>query len=186
MVMSRIGRKQITIPEGVTLKLEGNILVVSSANSRLEVPINPILKIDIDGSTVSVQRLKETKIAKSLHGLTRTLIANAIKGVSEGFTKQLEIVGVGYRAAVEGDILKLKVGFSHEVEIKAPEGISFEVKKNLITVKGYDKQLVGQVAADIRHVRPPEPYKGKGIKYVGEKIIRKAGKAAKGATAPGA
>jgi len=184
--MSRIGRKKITIPEGVTLKLEGNILVVSSANSRLEVPINPILKIDIDGSTVSVQRLKETKIAKSLHGLTRTLIANAIKGVSEGFTKQLEIVGVGYRAAVEGDILKLKVGFSHEVEIKAPEGISFEVKKNLITVKGYDKQLVGQVAADIRHVRPPEPYKGKGIKYVGEKIIRKAGKAAKGATAPGA
>jgi len=184
--MSRIGRKQITIPEGVTFKLEGNILVVSSANSRLEVPINPILKIDIDGSTVRIQRLKETKIAKSLHGLTRTLIANAIKGVSEGFTKQLEIVGVGYRAAVEGDILKLKVGFSHEVEIKAPEGISFEVKKNLITVKGYDKQLVGQVAADIRHVRPPEPYKGKGIKYVGEKIIRKAGKAAKGATAPGA
>jgi len=184
--MSRIGRKPIIIPEGVTLKLEGNVLTVSSSTSQLKVPIHRDLKLNISESVATLDRLRETKLAKSLHGLTRALIANAIKGVTEGFTKQLEIIGVGYRAAVEGDTLKLKVGFSHDIEIKAPEGISFEVKKNLITVKGQDKQLVGQVAAEIRRVRPPEPYKGKGIKYVGEKIIRKVGKAVKGAVAPGA
>jgi large subunit ribosomal protein L6 len=147
------------------------------------VDVHPLSDVKIDGNTVIVSRKNETKLAKSIHGLMRSLIFNAIEGVKNGFKKDLEIVGVGYRAQVEGDNLKLKVGFSHEVDYKAPQGISFEVKKNVVSISGIDKQLVGQVAADIRAIKKPEPYKGKGIKYVGEKIIRKVGKAVKGAGA---
>ena len=181
--MSRIGRKQIEIPENVTVDVKPHLVIVKSGEKTLEVPVHPLTEVKINDNIINVERKNETKLAKSVHGLTRTLIYNAIVGVKEGFKKDLEIVGVGYRAQVEGDKLILKVGYSHEVEKIAPEGISFEVKKNIVTVSGSDKQSVGQVAAEIRAVRKPEPYKGKGIKYVGEKIIRKVGKAVKGSGA---
>lgn len=179
--MSRIGNKIIEIPEGVIVKIENGFLVAKYEQNENKVEIHPLSELKIEDNIIQVSRKNETKLAKSVHGLIRSLVANALEGVKNGFSKQLEIVGVGYKAQVEGDILKLKVGFSHEVEYKAPEHITFEVKKNIITVTGIDKQLVGQVAADIRAIKKPEPYKGKGIKYVGEKIIRKVGKAVKGA-----
>jgi len=180
--MSKIGRKAIPIPEGVKVAIEGATLSATGPTGVLNVPIANRIKVKEEEGKIVVERTTADKSSKAAHGLTRALIANALKGVKEGYEKTLEIVGVGYRAAVEGDLLVLKVGFSHDVEIKAPEGISFEVKKNMITVKGIDKQLVGQTAANIREVKKPEPYKGKGIKYVGEKILRKVGKAVKGAT----
>jgi len=179
--MSRIGRNIIEIPEGVTVKIEKNDFLATCDGKTNKIEIHPLTDVSISDDIIKVSRKNETKLAKSVHGLIRSLIFNAIQGVKDGFCKQLEIVGVGYRATVEDDVLKLKVGFSHEVEYKAPSGISFEVKKNIITISGPDKQLVGQVAADIRAVKKPEPYKGKGIKYVGEKIIRKVGKAVKAA-----
>lgn len=179
--MSRIGNKIIEVPEGVTVKVEGNLFVASADQKVNKVEIHPLTEIIIEGNVIKISRKNETKLAKSVHGLIRSLVFNAIEGVKNGYVKQLEIVGVGYRAAVEADILRLKVGFSHEIEYKAPEGITFEVKKNIVSVSGIDKQLVGQVAADIRAIKKPEPYKGKGIKYVGEHIIRKVGKAVKGA-----
>jgi large subunit ribosomal protein L6 len=181
--MSRIGNKEITIPADVTVEQSGGRILVNGSMGVLEVPAHDLARIKIDSDKIKVSRINETKLAKSIHGLTRTLIANAIEGVSKGFTKQLEIIGVGYRAAVDGKELTLKVGYSHDVKIVARDGITFEVKKNIISVSGIDKQLVGQMAAEIRKVRKPEPYKGKGIKYVGEKIIRKVGKAVKGAGA---
>ncbi len=181
--MSRIGNKIIEIPEGVTVNLNAGVLEAKGQDKSNKVDIHPLVDVKIENSIISVSRKNETKLAKSIHGLMRSLIANAIEGVKNGFKKDLELVGVGYRAQVEGDNLKLKVGFSHEVDYKAPEGITFEVKKNTISISGHDKQLVGQVAADIRAIKKPEPYKGKGIKYVGEKIIRKVGKAVKGAGA---
>lgn len=184
--MSKIGRKSINIPEGVTVNVTDKKILVKGPGGDLEVEIGNEVRVEIDGMELRVLRVGSNKSAKAMHGLTRALIANAIHGVKEGYEKQLEIVGVGYRAGVENGELMLKVGFSHDVKIKAPEGIEFEVKKNIISVRGKDKQLVGQTAAEIREVRKPEPYKGKGIKYVGEKILRKVGKAVKGATAPGA
>lgn len=181
--MSRIGKKTINIPEGVTLEVKPHLAIVKAGDKVLEVPIHPLTELNVADNTISVTRKNDSKLARSVHGLTRTLVDNAIIGVKEGFKKDLEIIGVGYRAQVEADKLILKVGYSHEVEKVAPEGIMFEVKKNIISVIGADKQLVGQVAAEIREVRKPEPYKGKGIKYVGEKIIRKVGKAVKGAGA---
>lgn len=181
--MSRIGKKTINIPEGVTLEVKPHLAIVKAGDKVLEVPIHPLAELSVTDNTISVTRKNDSKLARSVHGLTRTLVDNAIIGVKEGFKKDLEIIGVGYRAQVEADKLILKVGYSHEVEKIAPEGITFEVKKNIISVIGADKQLVGQVAAEIREVRKPEPYKGKGIKYVGEKIIRKVGKAVKGAGA---
>ena len=181
--MSRIGNKIIVVPDGVTVKLNGNIFEAQSAGKTNKVEVHPLVSIDIDDANIKISRKNETKLAKSIHGLMRSLIFNAIEGVKNGFVKQLEIVGVGYRAQLEGDLIKLKLGFSHEIEYKAPEGITFEVKKNIVNISGIDKQLVGQVAADIRAFKKPEPYKGKGIKYVGEKIIRKVGKAVKGSGA---
>jgi large subunit ribosomal protein L6 len=181
--MSRIGRLIIVIPEGVKVVLNARVLDVSGPNGTLQVEIHPKLTLDISDNTISVKRLDDEKISRSVHGLTRALIANSIEGVSKGFEKQLEIVGVGYKATLDGNDLTLKLGFSHEIKIKPKEGITFEVKKNLLTVKGSDKQLVGQTAAEIRSLKKPEPYKGKGIKYVGEHIIRKVGKAVKGAGA---
>lgn len=181
--MSRIGNKEILIPSGVTVELIDSKFVAKGEKGTLEVPCHELIKVNIEESTIKVERINETKLAKSLHGLTRTLIFNAIEGVSKGFTKQLEIVGVGYRAAVEGTDLNLKVGYSHDVKVQAKEGITFEVKKNIISISGIDKQLVGQTAAEIRKIRKPEPYKGKGIKYIDEKIIRKVGKAVKGSGA---
>lgn len=180
--MSRIGNKIIEIPEGVEVKIEGNIFTAKSGDNVNKVDLHPLVDVAIKDNIISVSRKNETKLAKSVHGLMRSLVFNAIEGVKNGFSKQLEIVGVGYRAAVEDNSLKLKVGFSHEVVYPATAGITFEVKKNIVTISGIDKQLVGQVAADIRAIKKPEPYKGKGIKYVGEKIIRKVGKAVKGST----
>ena len=181
--MSRIGNKQIDLPTGVQLASGSGNVVVTGEKGQLTVPIHELVKLEIEGSVAKVLRINETKMAKSIHGLTRSLVANAIEGVTKGFQKQLEIIGVGYRAAVENNILTLKVGFSHDVVIEPREGITFDVKKNIVSVSGIDKQLVGQVSAEIRKVRKPEPYKGKGIKYVGEKIIRKVGKAVKGSGA---
>ncbi len=180
--MSKIGRKAILIPEGVKVTIEDAILNATGPAGTLSVPIANRIKVKEEDNKIIVERTTADKSSKAPHGLTRALIANALTGVKDGYEKSLEIIGVGYRAAVEGDTLTLKVGFSHDVEIKAPEGIILEVKKNIISVKGIDKQLVGQVAANIREVKKPEPYKGKGIKYVGEKILRKVGKAVKGAT----
>ena len=180
--MSKIGRKAILLPEGVSIKVEDNQVSVSGPSGNQKVTIQDKISVREEDGKIFVGRKADNKQAKAAHGLTRALIANAVKGVKEGYEKNLEIVGVGYKATVENNVLKLKVGFSHEVEIKTPEGIEFEVKKNIITVKGIDKQLVGQTAANIRSVKKPEPYKGKGIKYVGEKILRKVGKAVKGAT----
>lgn len=181
--MSRIGKKEIIIPEGVTVEQSAGSLVVSGPLGKLDIIVHPKTQVKIDGSTLTVNRKGDDKLARSVHGLTRTLIANMVEGVTKGFEKQLEIVGVGYRAASENNKLTLKVGYSHEIEKIAPDGITFEVKKNIISIKGIDKQRVGQTAAEIREIRKPEPYKGKGIKYVGEHIIRKVGKAVKGAGA---
>lgn len=181
--MSRIGNKIIEIPENVVVKMSNKVFEAECGGKINKVDIHPLVDVLIEDKTVKITRKNETKLAKAIHGLMRSLIFNAIEGVKNGFTKSLEIVGVGYRAQVEGDIIKLKLGFSHEIEYKAPEGITIEVKKNIVNISGIDKQLVGQVAADIRAFKKPEPYKGKGIKYVGEKIIRKVGKAVKGSGA---
>jgi large subunit ribosomal protein L6 len=183
--MSRIGTKPIKIPAGVTTKLDGDDFLVSSDNKKLSVKIHPKVEVSVEGDSIQVKRRGNDRLARSLHGLTRTLVSNAVVGVSEGYQKDLEVVGVGYRSLLEGNKLTLKLGYSHDVEFVAPEGIEFETKKNIISVKGSDKQLVGQIAAEIRSARKPEPYKGKGIKYSGERIIRKVGKALK-STTPGA
>ncbi len=181
--MSRIGKKPIDLSEGVSATLKDNVVEIKGPERTLSVEIHPNVKIQIEDGKITVTRKDDSKLSRSVHGLIRTLIANAVSGVKEGFEKQLEIVGVGYRAAVEDGSLNLKLGYSHEIKVAPKEGITFEVKKNVITVKGADKQLVGQTAAEIRELRKPEPYKGKGIKYVGEHIIRKVGKAVKGAGA---
>ena len=180
--MSRIGKQPITIPEGVKVELQGERVTVTGPRGTLHQVVHPRMRITIEDGTVSVQRPSEERLDKSLHGLTRTLIANMVQGVTQGFEKRLEIQGVGYRAALQGNDIELQVGFSHPVRIPAPEGIEFEVPApNRITVRGIDKQLVGETTANIRKVRKPEPYKGKGIRYEGEYVRKKAGKAAKGA-----
>lgn len=179
--MSKIGRRPIQIPDGVTLKKEGDKIVASGALGSLSVEIPSRIEVRFENNEVLVSRKSEDKLSKSLHGTIRALIANAILGVSAGFEKKLEIIGVGYRAALEDNKLILKVGFSHEVVKEIPEELTVEVKKNIISIKGINKQVVGQTAAEIRAIKKPEPYKGKGIKYVGERIIRKVGKAVKSA-----
>ncbi|MSU76300.1 50S ribosomal protein L6 [Patescibacteria group bacterium] len=178
--MSRIAKVPVELPSGVELRVEGSTLLVKGPNGELStsIPIK-LVKIETVGKEVVVKPANKTPEASAASGLTRTLIANLVKGVTEEFIKELEFKGVGYRAAVEGNNLKLSVGYSHPVVLEAPKGISLEVKKNVISVKGADLQAVGQFAANIRATRPPEPYKGKGIKYVGEVIRRKAGKAGK-------
>ncbi len=178
--MSRIARQPVPIPSGVELQLEGSTLSVKGSKGSLatHVPADLITLTVADGAA-TVKPKQPTQESSAAAGLVRTLAANLIQGVSEGFVKELEFKGVGYRAAVEGNTLTLNVGYSHPVELAAPEGISLEVKKNVIKVSGADRQAVGQFAANVRATRPPEPYKGKGIKYVGEQIRRKAGKAGK-------
>lgn len=178
--MSRIGKKPIPVPEGVTVEIKDGEIKVAGPKGELKQEVRPEIKIEIKNNQVLVSRKVENKLGRSLHGLARTLIANMIKGVTEGWSKTLKLVGTGYRAKLEGDNLVLSLGFSHPVEIKPVEGIKFEVKGNdTITILGLDKALVGRVAAGIRKIRPPEPYKGKGIRYEDEEVRRKPGKAAK-------
>lgn len=178
--MSRIGKLPITIPAGVSIEQNGQTFTVKGPKGELSAQFLPITTVTIADGVATVTRQDDSIDARSAHGLTRQLLKNMITGVSEGFEKRLEMKGVGYRASTEGDKkLVLNVGFSHPVPITAPDGISFKVEKNVIVISGIDKQSVGQIAAVIRQVRPPEPYKGKGIMYLGEKIRRKAGKAAK-------
>ena len=176
--MSRIGRMPITVPEGVDVKLDGNVITVKGKNGTLTRELNPAMNVAIDGSVITVTRPNDEKQNRSLHGLTRTLINNMIIGVTQGFSKTLEINGVGYRAAKQGQNINFTLGFSHPVVKEPPAGITFEVPApNKIVVSGADKEVVGAVAADIRTLRPPEPYKGKGIRYEGEHVRRKIGKA---------
>ena len=178
--MSRIGRMPVVIPQGVEVSVEGNTVRVKGPKGELTREIHEAINVSVEDGKVVVRRQSDEKLDKSLHGLTRTLIANMVEGVTKGYQKNLEISGVGYRAAKQGNKLVLTVGYSHPVEVEAPPGIEFEVPQpTRITVRGINKELVGQVAAKIRSVREPEPYLGKGIMYEGEKIIRKAGKAGK-------
>lgn len=181
--MSRIGKLAIDIPEGVKVVLDGKKVIVSGPKGELFYLLKKEVKVDQNEKTLSVITAKNTKNTGSIYGLTRTILANMVKGVHEGFEKQLEFHGVGFRAAIESGNLVMHLGFSHPVEYTPREGIEIKVEKNIITVSGFDKQLVGQTAAEIRELKKPEPYKGKGIKYVGEKIRRKAGKAAAKAAA---
>ncbi len=179
--MSRIGKTPVAIPSGVEVSIDGpNVEVKGPKGSLTHVLPDQVTMTQADGSLV-LDRVDDQRESKALHGLSRSLVNNMVVGVSEGFTKKLEIVGVGYRAQAKGkDQLELQLGFSHAVHVKAPEGVEFDVPvQTEITVTGIDKQVVGQVAADIRALKKPEPYKGKGIRYAGEHIIRKAGKAAK-------
>ena len=185
--MSRIGKKPVKIPAGVTLKTDENRLVATGPKGELTLIVRPEIKVTVNGSEINVERISETPKAKALHGLVRTLVENLVLGVNSGWNKGLELVGVGYRATLEGTTLVLNVGFSHQVKFPAPVGITFEVSDNTkVNVRGIDKQLVGETAAQIRRIRPPEPYKGKGIRYIGEVVRRKAGKAAKAVGAAGA
>lgn len=178
--MSRIGKQPITIPEGVEVKLDGNKISVKGPKGTLEREINPIVNVTIEGNTITVTRPNDEALSRSLHGLTRTLINNMIIGVKDEFKKELEINGVGYRVAKQGNNLNLTLGYSHPVIFEAPAGITFDVPNaNQIIVRGIDKELVGQTAAVIRTKRLPEVYKGKGIKYADEVIRRKEGKTGK-------
>ena len=177
--MSRIGRAPIEIPAGVTVTVgEDNLVKVKGPKGELSRQISPEMKVTIDGGVLTVERPSDDKNHRSLHGLSRTLINNMVVGVTEGYQKNLEIAGVGYRAQKQGNNLNLSLGFSHPVVVEPPEGITFDVPSaTSITVSGIDKEVVGQIAAEIRSFREPEPYKGKGIKYAGEHIRRKEGKA---------
>ena len=178
--MSRIGKRPIPIPSGVDVSVESGLVRVKGPRGELELRIDPEMIVMRENGTLRVQRPSDERRHKQLHGLYRTLIANMVQGVTEGYRKDLEIHGVGYRAALEGKTLVLNVGYSHPVRIDPPPGISFVLESpTRIGVVGIDKQLVGEVAAQIRRVRPPEPYKGKGIRYLGEQIRRKAGKTGK-------
>ena len=176
--MSRIGKLPVTIPAGVTVTLQGNTVQVKGPKGELSRAINPDLTVTIDGSTLTVARPSDETRHKALHGLSRTLIANMVEGVSKGYVKQLEITGVGFKAEAKPFGLQLALGFSHQIQYKAPAGIKLSAPQpTQVVIEGVDKEKVGQVAAEIRLLRPPEPYKGKGIKYAGEIIRRKAGKA---------
>ncbi len=179
--MSRVGNSPITVPSGVEIDVDGRRVVVTGAKGTLSRDLPGEITLRADDGILHVERPDDTAQSRSLHGLTRSLVQNMVTGVTEGFTKELRIQGVGYRVAESTPTsLELSLGFSHTVKIAAPEGVEFEVpQRTQILVKGIDKQLVGQVAADIRKWRPPEPYKGKGIRYVDERVKRKAGKAAK-------
>ncbi len=179
--MSRIGRAPIAVPSGVTVTIDRNGVTVAGPQGTLARTLPGDMSIRQEGGSLIVERPNDERHNRALHGLSRTLVANMVAGVTGGFTKELEIVGVGYRAAAKGsDGLELALGFSHPVTVQAPDGITFEVPiPTRIIVKGIDKEKVGQVAADIRKMRKPEPYKGKGVRYAGERVLRKAGKAAK-------
>ena len=179
--MSRIGKSPITVPSGVDVTISGRQISVKGPKGTLERQIPGTITVSQDGDTLTVERPNDENKVKAMHGLTRSLVNNMVIGVTEGFKKNLEIVGVGYRAEAQGpNALRLNLGFSHPVDVKAPEGITFEVPvQTQIIVSGIDKEVVGQVAADIRSIRKPEPYKGKGVRYAGERVQRKAGKTGK-------
>ena len=178
--MSRIGRKPVPIPEAVKVNVDSaNVVTVEGPRGKLSLRVSPRIKVLIEDDKVKLERPTDLKMDKALHGLYRSLINNMVIGVTQGYKKELELVGVGYKAQVKANVLVLEVGFSHPVNYPIPEDVKIETPKpTQIVIEGIDKQRVGQVAAEIRRVRPPEPYKGKGIRYVGEKIRRKAGKAA--------
>jgi large subunit ribosomal protein L6 len=179
--MSRVGRSPIPVPSGVSVTLEERSVTVQGPQGTLARSLPGNITISQEGDVLNVARPNDERMNRALHGLTRSLVANMVTGVTQGFTKELEIVGVGYRALLRGPTsLELALGFSHPVFVEAPEGITFEVPvPTRIIVKGIDKEAVGQIAADIRKIRKPEPYKGKGVRYAGERVLRKAGKAAK-------
>lgn len=175
--MSRIGRVPIAVPQGVQVDIERNVVTVRGPKGTLSRQLHPDMQIESQDAQVAVSRPSDSRVHRSLHGLTRTLVANMVEGVTSGFTRRLEVAGVGYRAQQAGKSVILQVGFSHPVQVEPPEGVSLAVEgTNRITVSGIDKELVGEIAARIRRVRPPEPYKGKGIKFAGEQIRRKVGK----------
>ncbi|MEK7184333.1 MAG: 50S ribosomal protein L6 [Patescibacteria group bacterium] len=181
--MSRVGGRTLPIPAGVTVTLDDRLATIKGPKGELLVALHPNVRAKQESDSLSVDIVNTSKLSRSLRGLTVRLLENALQGVSEPFVKQLEIKGVGYKAAKQGTSLVLNVGYSHPVTIEPPQGVEVEVQKSTIIVTGIDKQLVGQIAANIRRVRPPEPYKGKGIRYVGEYVRKKAGKAAKAAGA---
>lgn len=179
--MSRIGRKPIAIPAGVEVKIDGSTVTVKGPKGTLTQTVHSNMKVEMNGAEITVTRPDDSNMNKSLHGLTRTLIANMIEGVEKGYSKELEVNGVGYRAAKQGKDLVLNIGFSHQVIMSEIDGITIDVPTpNKVIISGPDKQKVGQFAAEVREKRPPEPYKGKGIKYADEHIRRKEGKAGKG------
>lgn len=179
--MSRVGRLPIEVPSSVDIEIKGTHVHVKGPKGELSHTFPPVIKITLEDGTLKVDRLSEEKYHRSMHGTARAIINNMVVGVTDGFEKFLEIHGVGYRAEMAGSKLVLSLGFSHTIDVEPPEGITFEVleRNNIIRVSGYDKQVVGQIAAEIRGMRPVEPYKGKGIRYRGEYVRRKAGKAGK-------
>jgi large subunit ribosomal protein L6 len=179
--MSRIGKAPITVPGGVTVDISGSSVTVTGPKGSLSRSLPGSITVREDAGTLLVERPDDDRENRSLHGLTRTLVSNMVTGVTDGFAKELEIIGVGYRAeATSPTTLRMALGFSHPVHVEAPEGITFEVPvQTRVIVRGIDKELVGQVAANIRSIRKPEPYKGKGVRYLGEKVLRKAGKTGK-------
>lgn len=179
--MSRIGKQPVKLPAGVTVELKGQHISVKGPKGELKLDIHPNISAGVTAEEITLTRKNDSKLSKSLHGLTRSLLNNMVEGVTQGFEKKLEILGVGYRAAIAGTKLTLNLGFSHPIEFQAPQGIAIEIdkeKKNILIIKGIDKQLLGEVAAKIRSYKKPEPYKGKGIRYLGEYVAQKAGKAA--------
>lgn len=179
--MSRIGNKAVAIPSGVTIEVKGSTLHVQGPKGELSYALLPQVDIVVEEGEAKVTRKNDSKEARARHGLTRALLANMVKGVSDGYQKELEIIGVGYKAALKGKQLQLNLGYSHPIDFDIPENIEIvqdERNKNILRIRGVDKQLVGQVAAQIRELRPPEPYKGKGIRYSDEQVRRKVGKAA--------
>lgn len=180
--MSRVGKAPVAIPQGVEVKVEGSRVSVKGPKGGLERKVHPDIRVSVEDRQVIVRRLTDQRLHRALHGLTRALVANMVRGVTEGYRRELEIQGVGYRATKQGNNLVLSVGYSHPVEIPAPEGIVFEVPApNRVAVTGIDRELVGQMTARIRAAKPPNPYKGKGIRYAGERIKLKPGKAGKAA-----
>jgi len=175
--MSRIGKQPIVIPAGVTVTCTGSVVKVKGTRGELQHTLPSEVTVEINDGQVQAKRVTDNRIERSMHGLTRTLIANMVEGVSQGFTRELEVVGVGYRAEKSGKALTLTVGLSHQVNFDEPKGITINVDKQIIRIEGIDKQLVGETAAKIRKIRKPDVYKGKGIRYLGETVRRKAGKA---------
>ncbi len=177
--MSRIGKQPIAIPAGVTITVDDKAIVVKGPKGELSQFTMPGINVKVEGDTVNVTRDSDEKVHRSKHGLMRTLVNNMVVGVTTGYEKKLEVNGVGFRVALAGTGLKLNLGFSHDVNFALPEGVQAKVEQNVITISGNNKQLVGQVAAEIRALKKPEPYKGKGIQYVGERVLRKSGKSGK-------
>lgn len=177
--MSRIGKQPIAIPSGVTITVDEKSIVVKGPKGELSQFTMPGINVGLDGENVNVTRIDDEREHRSKHGLMRTLVSNMIEGVTKGFEKKLEVTGVGFKVAMAGNGLKLNLGFSHDINYVLPEGIQAKVEQNSITISGISKQLVGQVAAEIRAFKKPEPYKGKGITYAGERVLRKSGKSGK-------